>query len=119
MVDGKAVSGVFRVRNNTYAESRDLEAIPSMNHYKTSIVLDQGESKSDIPAVDQADLSDQFEAVLSQSEHPIRSLPSIQVAMSSVLIRTLQHLIRTSVCSALSPLCHRHTTLSRLLSPAA
>ncbi|KIW50397.1 hypothetical protein PV05_11987 [Exophiala xenobiotica] len=72
--DGRAVPGTFRVKTDTYAEGRDLETIPLQYHGKTFIVLDQGESTSDIPAGDKAELKDQFQAVLAQAAHPINTV---------------------------------------------
>lgn len=69
--NGRPVPGTFRVQPNTYTEGRDLETIPLPHHSQIFIVLDQGESRSDIPESDKADLRDQFGAVLSQASKPI------------------------------------------------
>jgi hypothetical protein len=68
---GRPVAGTFRVKEHTYAEGRDLEAIPVPNHAQVFMVLDQGESISEIPETDKANLRDQFGAVLAQAERPI------------------------------------------------
>lgn len=68
---GRPVPGTFRVKNDTYAEGRDLETIPLPYHSQIFMVLDQGESGSEIPDQDKADLQDQFHAVLAQAKHPI------------------------------------------------
>lgn len=67
---GKPVSGTFRIKEDTYAEGRDLETIPLAYHKQIYMVLDQGESASEIPENDRADLKDQFDAVLAQAERP-------------------------------------------------
>jgi hypothetical protein len=68
---GRPVAGTFLVRGDTYAEGRTLEAIPILNHLQIFMVLDQGESTSDIPESDKADLRDQLHAVLDQAKSPI------------------------------------------------
>ncbi|KIX07053.1 uncharacterized protein Z518_05030 [Rhinocladiella mackenziei CBS 650.93] len=68
---GQAVAGTFRVKEGTSAEGRDLETIPLPHHSQIFIVLDQGESTSEIPENDKADLRDQFRAVLAQAKPPI------------------------------------------------
>jgi hypothetical protein len=71
---GRPVAGTFRVKEATTAEGRDLEAIPLPYHRQIFMVLDQGESKVQISQNDQADLTDQFGAVLSQAEEPIQTV---------------------------------------------
>ena len=68
---GRPVAGTFRVKGNTTAEGRDLETIPLPYHSQIFMVLDQGESVSDIPENDKEDLSDQFHAVLAQANRNI------------------------------------------------
>ena len=68
---GRPVAGTYRVTESTTAEGRDLEAIPLPHHHQIFMVLDQGDSNMQISADDQANLSDQFCAVLTQSERPI------------------------------------------------
>ncbi|OQU93526.1 hypothetical protein CLAIMM_00025 [Cladophialophora immunda] len=63
---GRPVAGTFRVKNDTTAEGRDLETIPLPYHSQIFMVLDQGESGSQISEDDKADLTDQFHAVLDQ-----------------------------------------------------
>ena len=75
--NGKPVPGTFRVRTETHAEGRDLEAIPIAHHARIYMVLDQGESASDITESDKADLPDQFQAVLSQAEHKIDTVLTV------------------------------------------
>ncbi|KAK7894691.1 hypothetical protein LTR67_005430 [Exophiala xenobiotica] len=72
--DGRPVPGTFRVKTDTYAEGRDLETIPLQYHGKIFMVLDQGESASDIPEGDRAELKDQFQAVLAQAAHSINTV---------------------------------------------
>ncbi|KAK5236637.1 hypothetical protein LTR47_002589 [Exophiala xenobiotica] len=72
--DGRPVPGTFRVKTDTYAEGRDLETIPLQYHRKVFMVLDQGESASDIPEGDRAELKDQFQAVLAQAAHSIKTV---------------------------------------------
>ncbi|KAL6244613.1 hypothetical protein RBB50_008141 [Rhinocladiella similis] len=69
--DGRPVSGTFRVKSDTYAEGRDLETIPLQYHEKIFMVLDQGESTSDIAEKERAELNEQFAAVLRQASRPI------------------------------------------------
>ena len=71
---GRPVAGTYRVKESTTAEGRDLEAIPLPYHHQIFMVLDQGESKVKISQDDQADLTDQFGAVLSQAERPIETV---------------------------------------------
>ncbi|KAK5188332.1 hypothetical protein LTR92_011594 [Exophiala xenobiotica] len=49
--DGRPVTGTFRVASNTYTEGGDLEAVLVRHHEMIYLVLDQAESKSDIPQV--------------------------------------------------------------------
>jgi hypothetical protein len=71
---GRPVAGTFRVEKRTTAEGRDLEAIPLPYHSQIFMVLDQGESKAQISQNDQADLTDQLGAVLSQAKRQIESV---------------------------------------------
>ncbi|KAH0832674.1 hypothetical protein AYO21_04782 [Fonsecaea monophora] len=71
---GRPVAGTFRVKNDTTAEGRDLEAIPLPYHSQIFMVLDQGESRSQISEDDKADLTDQFHAVLDQARRPIETV---------------------------------------------
>lgn len=71
---GRPVAGTFRVKESTTAEGRDLEAIPLAYHRQIFMVLDQGESKVQISQKDQADLIDQFDAVLGQAEPQIETV---------------------------------------------
>ena len=71
---GRPIPGTFLIKENTYAEGRDLETIPLPHHSQIFMVLDQGESLSDISIPDRADLKDQFEAVLGQSPSRIDSV---------------------------------------------
>lgn len=73
-VNGQDVPGTFRVTKHTYSEGRPLEAIPVPNHSQIFIVLDQGESRAQIPEQDRADLKDQLQAVLAQSKEPIQTV---------------------------------------------
>ncbi|EXJ74089.1 uncharacterized protein A1O5_02383 [Cladophialophora psammophila CBS 110553] len=73
-VHGRPVAGTFRVKNDTTAEGRDLEAIPLPYHSQIFMVLDQGESKSQISEDDKADLTDQFHAVLDQANPSIETV---------------------------------------------
>ena len=68
--DGKPVSGTFLVREDTYAEGRDLEKIPLAHHQQIYMVLDQGEASAEVPESDRVELKDQFDAVLAQAEDP-------------------------------------------------
>jgi hypothetical protein len=68
---GRPVTGTFRVKDDTYTEGRDLETIPFPHHSQIFMVLDQGESTSEIPENNKANLRDQFHAVLAQAERPI------------------------------------------------
>ncbi|KIX98833.1 uncharacterized protein Z520_05294 [Fonsecaea multimorphosa CBS 102226] len=71
---GRPVAGTFRVQNGTTAEGRDLEAIPLQYHSQIFMVLDQGESSSQISEADKADLTEQFHAVLAQAKPPIETV---------------------------------------------
>lgn len=73
-IDGRTVPGTFRVTTKTSSEGRPLEAIPVPNHSQVFIVLDQGESKSEIAEDERADLKDQLQAVLAQSAEPIHTV---------------------------------------------
>ncbi|RMZ89142.1 hypothetical protein DV736_g3619, partial [Chaetothyriales sp. CBS 134916] len=75
--NGTPVPGTYRVEKHTHAEGRDLEAIPYAKHSQIYMVLDQGESRSSIPEGDQANLPDQFQAILSQSKQPIQTIMTI------------------------------------------
>ena len=75
--DGKTVPGTFRVKYDTTAEGRDLEAIPIAQHKQIYMVLDQGESTSDISDCDKANLPDQFQAVLSAYAPPIDTVITV------------------------------------------
>jgi hypothetical protein len=68
---GRPVAGTFLVRDDTRAEGRDLETIPFSHHNQIFLVLDQGESTSEIPESDTAALDAQFRAVLAQAGRPI------------------------------------------------
>lgn len=72
--DGRPVPGTFRVKSDTYAEGRDLEAIPLQYHEKIFMVLDQGESTPDIAEKERAELKEQFAAVLRQASRPIETV---------------------------------------------
>ncbi|KAK7917886.1 hypothetical protein LTR80_012145 [Exophiala xenobiotica] len=65
-VGGRPVSGTFRVASNTYTEGRDLEALLVRHHEMIYLVLDQAESKSDIPEADRVTLEEQFGVILAQ-----------------------------------------------------
>ncbi|KIW65171.1 hypothetical protein PV04_07452 [Phialophora macrospora] len=71
---GRPVAGTFRVSEFTTAEGRDLEAIPLPFHRQIFMVLDQGESKAQISQHDQADLTEQFGAVLRHADRPIETV---------------------------------------------
>ncbi|KAK5452619.1 hypothetical protein LTR55_012174, partial [Exophiala xenobiotica] len=64
--DGRPVTGTFRVASNTYTEGGDLEAVLVRHHEMIYLVLDQAESKSDIPKTDRVTLEEQFGVVLAQ-----------------------------------------------------
>lgn len=72
--DGRDVPGTFLVTEDTSSEGRPLEAIPVKDFEQIFIVLDQGESRSDIPEADRADLKDQMRAVLFQAKRPIQTV---------------------------------------------
>ncbi|KAJ9615447.1 hypothetical protein H2200_001522 [Cladophialophora chaetospira] len=71
---GRPVAGTFRVKDKTTAEGRDLETIPLPYHHQIFMVLDQGESRAQISQNDQANLTDQFAAVLHQAEECIETV---------------------------------------------
>jgi hypothetical protein len=65
--NGEAVAGTFAVNGDTSSEGRPLESIPVANFSQVFIVLDQGESKAEIPDSERADLKDQLHAVIAQA----------------------------------------------------
>ncbi|RMZ82254.1 hypothetical protein DV738_g1908, partial [Chaetothyriales sp. CBS 135597] len=75
--NGTPIPSTYRVKEHTRAEGRDLEAIPWAKHSQIYMVLDQGESRSSIPEGDQANLPDQFQAILSQSGRDIDTVMTI------------------------------------------
>ncbi|ETN44546.1 uncharacterized protein HMPREF1541_10216 [Cyphellophora europaea CBS 101466] len=73
-VDGHPVPGTFKVTAETSSEGRPLEAIPVQHHSQVYMVLDQGESKSEVPEDERAELKDQLRAVLTDSGQPIQTV---------------------------------------------
>lgn len=76
---GRSVPGTFRVKADTYAEGRNMEAIPleflsASSRLQMFMVLDQGESSSEIPDDERANLKDQLQAVLIQAENPVETV---------------------------------------------
>ena len=63
---GKPVPGTYLVNSKTRSEGRDLEPVPVQYHKSIYIVLDQSQSREEVPASERADLPDQYRAVLSQ-----------------------------------------------------
>ena len=83
--DGPA-PGTYRINKDTWAEGRDLEAIPVDKHQQVYMVLDQSESASDVPKEQQADLQDQFFQVLAKGK--TRRIDSLIIADAGVLRKT-------------------------------
>ena len=73
-VDRKIVPGTFRVKGDTSAEGRALEAIPVHKHEQVFIVLDQNGSRDEIAEQDRAELKDQLHAVLGKSRRPLDTI---------------------------------------------
>ena len=63
---GKAVPGTYLVTSKTRTEGRDLEPVPVEYHKSIYIILDQSQSRDEVPVSERADLSDQYRAALSQ-----------------------------------------------------
>lgn len=80
---GKDISGTYLITKDTKAEGRDLEHIPVSEHKQVFMVLDQSESRAEIPEHERANLPEQYDAILAQARKP----PQTMVIASPSLVK--------------------------------